>query len=97
MSKLKKATKNFNLGEHAVGGIIRATVRQETNRIVMSVEALDWHDPKCIIRFSWCDTEYDKWHEVIDIALFDMTTSYHADKILQWITDKVNQFELECV
>ena len=89
----KTRTKQFKIGEYAVGGIIKATVRQEPTRVVMSVEALEWHDPKCVIMFSWCDTEYSKWHEVIDNALFDMTTSYYADKILTWIKEQVKQLD----
>lgn len=79
------ATKSFRIGEYALGGIIQVQI---TGKLIM-INALDWNTKKVITSGSAMLNEYDSLRK-IDNYLNDLTSSYYADKILNWIKSKIN-------
>lgn len=65
--------KDFNIGEYAVGGIIR--VQTECNLI--SIKALDWTSKKEILSEKFKSTEVKE----LDNFLHELTSSYWAEQI----------------
>lgn len=70
-------TKTFKIGESAIGGIIIVTV----NKNVVIIEAKDWNT-KNTLRSHVVDL-FNK--DGIFDALHELTTSYYADKINDFI------------
>jgi len=79
--------KRFKIGEYAIGGIVDAEIYEE-DRIVIT--AREWENPDEIImlqtfNFSWNLSEIELWIET------EITTSYYACKIVDWIKENINE------
>jgi hypothetical protein len=78
------ATKQFKIGERAIGGIIKVVIEKN----LITVSALDYYSKKevCSKKFwlSGYDVEYD-----VELYLDELSTSYHASKIMEYIKTKV--------
>lgn len=79
-----KATKQFKIGEYAIGGIIKVDISGK----VLAIKALDWNSKKEVMSGSCVADEYDARWKVFNF-LNELTSSYYADKIIQWIESKV--------
>ena len=73
------AKKQFKIGEYAVGGII--AVETSSKNETVSIKALEWFSKREVKgqTFSNEDTRG------IKEFLFDLTSSYYAGKVLDWI------------
>jgi hypothetical protein len=90
------ATKTWKIGEYCKGGIITI----ETTKTQVKVIAKEWDTSKGYSKSSdqskakeWDRleiglSEYDAEYK-IDFFLFELTTSYYAGQILEWIKTKV--------
>ena len=89
------ATKTWKLGELSRGGIITAEVKDTKVTII----AKDWDTSKGYTRGSnqsnaeeWDRLEVDindrSFGSELEDYLNDLTTSYHANKIMEWIESK---------
>jgi hypothetical protein len=93
MSKSKSRT--WNIGEYAVGGIIEARVTNENPGYrLVEVKARDMNNKDRIVLADWAETDHVKWYNSINNTLNEMTSVYHADLIMEWISRQVKQFEL---
>lgn len=79
-----KATKTFKIGEYAIGGKIKVKI---TGKIIQ-IEALDYYTNEIVQSGSTLITESDARRK-IDLFLNELTSSYYADKILEWIETKI--------
>lgn len=87
-------TKRFRIGEYAIGGIIEARVTDEDpDYEVIEVKALEWEDETKVVMSDWADTDHIKWYNQIRNTLNEMTSSYHADQIMEWITAEVKRIQ----
>jgi hypothetical protein len=77
-----QAKKTFKIGEYAIGGIITVQI---TGKIVQ-IKALDWFTKKVVSSGS---TTIDNWSQISNY-LNDLTSSYYADTIMNWIRLKTN-------
>ena len=78
------AKKQFKIGECAVGGIIAVEITGK----VIQVKALDYWSKKEVQTGSvMSDERQAQWK--LDNFLNDLTTSYYAGKVLDWIKTKV--------
>jgi len=91
-----KATKTFKIGEYCRGGVITAEVNG--NRV--SVIGKDWDTSKGYNRGSdqsnakefdrrTVDVTHSNARRELDDFLNDLTTSYYAGQVLEWIETKV--------
>jgi TolB-like protein len=78
------ATKTFKIGEYAIGGIIRV----QTDKTRVEVKALDWNTNEVLQSASFDLREMDVRYKVNE-KLNELTSSYHAEKVLSWIESKV--------
>lgn len=78
------ATKTFNIGERAVGGRIKVDI---TGKLVQ-IKALEWFSKKEVSTGSCMTDEYNA-HWKTDRYLNELTSSYYAGKIMDWIKSKV--------
>lgn len=70
--------KTFKIGEYALGGIIRV----KKTRLSVTIEALDYNNPDQIIESALIC----KWDiSAVNAWLNYLTTSYYADKIMEYI------------
>jgi hypothetical protein len=82
-------TKQFKIGEYAVGGIIKVSkikIKDEHFTDHVMIEALDYTTKKVVVSsrfFDWGD-------EAMSNFLNELTSSYYADKILDFIKNKLN-------
>jgi hypothetical protein len=75
------AKKQFRIGECAVGGII--AVKTEGRNV--QVDALDYNTKKPVLNpLALCVNDDNDLHG-IECYLWEITTSYYADKIINWI------------
>jgi len=89
----KRKTKQFKIGEYAMGGIIRVDItKEEPDRSLIEVKALDWNTKK-VLMADWSETDHVKWYNQILNTLNEMTTSYYADNIMNYIKEQVNKLE----
>ena len=77
------ATKKFKIGEYAVGGIIQVDIKGK----VLSVKALDYNSQKEVVGGSIMTNEDDAYWKVTSY-LNELTSSYYADKIMEYIKSK---------
>ena len=70
-------TKQFKIGEYALGGIIKATVKNHD----VKIESLDWYTKKEVQLKKFKLMEQ---HEIM-MYLNEITSSFFADKVLNWI------------
>ena len=78
------AKKQFKIGEYAVGGIIAVEI---TGKLIQ-IKALDWNSKKAVSTGTITSVDSGAMHK-IDNYLNDLTTSYYAGKVLDWIKTKV--------
>ena len=78
------ATKTFKIGEYAVGGIIQ--VRTTSNSI--NIDALDWNSKQKIMGREFQVRAMNLTNE-IDNYLNELTSSYYAEKVLDFIKENV--------
>ena len=76
--------KQFKIGEYAVGGIIVI----ETKDDIIKVEALDWVTKNPVLSDVF-HIERSGYLSQIEDFLFQLTTAYYADTIMQFIKTKV--------
>lgn len=92
---MKSKVKKFKIGEYAIGGIIEARVTaEEPDRELVEVKALEWNEPTKVVMADWAETDHVKWYNHIMNSLHEMTSSYHADKVMEWITAEVKRVQL---
>ena len=77
------ATKQFKIGEYAVGGIIKVDI----NGKLLQIKALDYNSKKEVSSGSVMVDETDAYWKVTNY-LHELTSSYYADKIMQFIKSK---------
>jgi hypothetical protein len=77
------AKKQFKIGERAVGGIIAVEITGK----VISIKALDYFSKREVSTGSAISTDRGAENK-LDFYLNELTTSYYADKILNWIKSK---------
>lgn len=80
----KESTKRFKIGEYAVGGIIKISIKKSYTLI----EFLDWNTDEVIQHM---DFLHRKTGQMM-MFLEDNTSHYYADKVLTWIK---KQYESE--
>lgn len=78
------AKKTFKIGERAVGGIIAVEITGK----VIQVEAQDYFSRK-VVMSGTTDTTDSGAERKLDFFLNDLTSSYHAGKIMEWVKSKV--------
>jgi hypothetical protein len=76
--------KQFKIGEYAIGGIIAI----ETKGDIIKVDALDWVSKQPVLSDVF-HTERSGYLRQIEDFLFQLTTSYYTDKIMEFIKTKV--------
>ena len=70
-------TKQFKIGEYAIGGIIKVNSDKQN----IKISALDWTSKNELISNTFkINDEYG-----IDDFLHELTSSYYADKIINYI------------
>jgi hypothetical protein len=72
-------TKQFKIGEYAVGGIIKVVMDDK----IVSIDALDYVTRKPLPFMK--ETFMKRDRNEIDQCLINLTTSYYTDKILEYI------------
>ena len=77
-------TKQFKIGESAIGGIIKIDTEKVNNLHNVKISALDYYSKMEIISVTF--EMNDVWG--IDNYLNQLTTSYYADKIINYIKNK---------
>jgi hypothetical protein len=77
-------TKQFKIGERAVGGIIKINTEKKNNLHNITISALDWYNKREL----YSATFQLKDERQIDNYLNELTTSYYADKIINYIKNK---------
>lgn len=78
------ANKTFKIGEYAVGGIIQVCTTSDT----INIDALDWTTKEKIMgrefRVNMRDVDFEIIH-----YLNELTSSYYADKVMDFIKENV--------
>jgi hypothetical protein len=78
------ATKSFKIGEYAIGGIIKVDISNTT----ISIKALDYNT-KVVIMENFFPNYDNPYREMLEF-LNELTSSYYADKVLEYITQNSN-------
>ncbi len=77
-------TKQFKIGEYAVGGIIKINTENKNNLHTITIAALDWYSKQELFSATFgINSERE-----IDNYLNQLTTSYYSDKIIDYIKNK---------
>ena len=78
------AKKTFKIGEYAIGGIIQVCTTSES----VNIDALDWNTKEKIVgrEFNLSMFNVDMH---IENYLNELTSSYYADKVLDFIKENV--------
>jgi hypothetical protein len=79
---MSKRTKQFKIGEYAVGGIIKVEIINDH----VNIDALDYYSKKSVLFDKKKIRLSDRWG--VDVYLNNLTTSYYSDKILEFIYGK---------
>jgi len=91
---MSSKVKRFKIGEYALGGIIEARVtNEEPDRELVEVKAIGM-DSGRVHMADWAETDHVKWYNQILNTLNEMTSSYYADNIMEWITAEVRRIQL---
>ena len=77
-------TKQFKIGEYAIGGIIKVNTEKKNNLHTIKISALDWVSKMEILSEVFNINDESN----IDFFLNELTTSYYADKIINYIKNK---------
>lgn len=78
------AKKQFKIGEYAVGGIIAVEITDKD----IQIKALDWNSKK-EVSANAISADYSNAERFIENYLNELTTSYYASKVMDWIKTKV--------
>lgn len=77
-------TKSFKIGEYAIGGIIKVDIVGK----LVTIKALDYVSKKEVMSGSCLADENDARWKVFNY-LNELTSSYYADKVMEYIESKV--------
>jgi hypothetical protein len=77
------AKKTWKIGEYTIGGIISVEIKNKN----VHIQCLDWNTKESV-RSCWF--LYDQTSEM-DENLHDMTSSYYAGQIMEWIRSQIPQ------
>ena len=80
-------TKTFKIGEYAVGGTIRVSIPKTLTTIKIDVIDSNYKTKKLINQYIYYSFDRNR----IDRDLFQITSSYWSDKILDYISKTMNQ------
>ena len=80
-------TKTFKIGEYAVGGTIRVSIPKTLTTIKIEVIDSNYKTKKLINQYIYYSFDRNR----IDRDLFQITSSYWSDKILEYISKTMNQ------
>ena len=80
-------TKTFKIGEYAVGGTIRVSIPKTLTTIKIDIIDSNYNTKKLINQYIYYS--FDRIR--IDRDLFQITSSYWSDKILDYISKTMNQ------
>ena len=78
------AKKTFKIGEYAVGGIIQVWTTSQS----VTIDALDWNSKQKIMGREFQVRAMNVSNE-IDNYLNELTSSYYADKVTDFIKENV--------
>jgi hypothetical protein len=78
------ATKQFKIGEYAVGGIIKVT----TNGNCISIQSVDYYSKEVIGNYEF-DSASNNAEREVDNLLNELTSSYYSDLVMKWIKEHV--------
>lgn len=70
-------TKQFKIGEYAIGGIIKVSKVKGS----VTIQALDWNTKKPVRGDFFYMHEHYRIHEYLN----ELTSSYYADKLIDYI------------
>lgn len=79
------ATKKFKIGEYAIGGIIQVDIEGGN----LHIKALDYNTQKEVIGGTFMANENDARWKILNY-LNELTSSYYADKVMEWVESKVD-------
>lgn len=83
-------TKQFKIGECAIGGIVKVTI----NKSSIVIQAIDYFSKEIILNNEFTNTQDSFWE--MKEYVWNITTSYYTDKIMEYITENstinFNQF-----
>ena len=77
------AKKQFKIGEYAVGGIIAVEIVNDS----VGIKAQDWNSKKVVFENYFSTND----NRGMDNFLNDLTTSYYASKVLDWIKTQIKK------
>lgn len=77
-----KKTRTFKIGEYAVGGIIKVDIAGDE----VIITALDWNTKRPIQSQQYMSGDING----IDNYLHELTSSYYAGKIMEWLKENMN-------
>ena len=80
-------TKTFKIGEYAVGGTIRVSIPKTLTTIKIDIINSNYKTKKLINQYIYYSFDRNR----IDRDLFQITSSYWSDKILDYISKTMNQ------
>ena len=80
-------TKTFKIGEYAVGGTIRVSIPKTLTTIKIDVIDSNFKTKKLLNQYIYYSFDRNR----IDRDLFQITSSYWTDKILEYISKTMNQ------
>ena len=78
------AKKTFKIGEYAIGGIIQVCTTSDT----INIDSLDWTTKEKIMGREFRINMYDVEYEIFKY-LNELTSSYYADKVTDFIKENV--------
>ena len=87
------SNKRFRIGEYAVGGIIQVDIHGK----IILISALDWFTKDIIMSGTTLANDVNAIYRLKNF-LNELTSSYYADKIFEWIKTKVklgNEFDVD--
>jgi len=80
-------TKTFKIGEYAVGGTIRVSIPKTLTTIKIDVIDSNFKTKKLLNQYIYYSFDRNR----IDRDLFQITSGYWSDKILDYISKTMNQ------
>jgi len=80
-------TKTFKIGEYAVGGTIRVSIPKTLTTIKIDVIDSNFKTKKLLNQYIYYSFDRNR----IDRDLFQITSSYWTDKILEYISKAMKQ------
>ena len=76
---MSNRTKQFKIGEYAIGGIIKVEIVND----YVFIDALDYNTKKSVLHDKYIYRLSDKWD--VDNKLHDLTSAYYSGKIIDYI------------